>query len=79
MSDSSNELETHDIYLAAYFLISGCKMMRRRKQGNRVYFVFTNPAGSMQDLREAFFSGQAKVAAHQYSQQIIAVKQLCFD
>ena len=77
--DPNEEFETHDIYLAAYLMISGCKMVRRRKQGNRVYFVFVNPAGSIKDLREAYFSGQSKVAAHQYSQTIIAVKNLCYE
>ena len=79
MDIEDKELETHDIYLAAFFMLAGCKMLRRRKQANRVYFVFVNPAGSMQELRESFFSGEAKVPAHQYSQMIIACKQLCFE
>lgn len=79
MSEVDTEFETHDIYLAAYLKVSGCNMIRRRKQANRVYFVFTNPAGSIKDLREAFFSGQAKVQAHQYALEIVACKQLCFE
>jgi len=78
MSDET-EFETHDIYLAAYLKVSGCAMIRRRKQANRVYFIFTNTAGSIKDLREAYFSGQAKVAAHQYSTAIVSMKQLCFE
>jgi len=79
MSDTDNEFETHDIYLAAYLQVAGCTLIRRRKQANRVYFVFANPAGSIKDLREAFFSGQAKVSAHQYSTAIVSMKQLCFE
>ena len=76
---ADKEFETHDIYLAAYLKVSGCTLVRRRKQANRVYFVFVNPAGSILDLREAFFSGQGKVSAHQYSMEIVSVKQLCFE
>jgi hypothetical protein len=79
MDTEDKEFETHNIYLAAYFIVSGCKMVRKRKLGTRVYFVFTSSVGSVQELREAFFSGQAKVPAHQYSQQIIAMKNLCLD
>lgn len=79
MNTEDNEFETHDIYLAAYLKVSGCNLMRRRKQANRVYFVFENPAGSIKDLREAYFSGQSKVQAHQYAQAIVAMKQLCFE
>ena len=79
MDTEDKDFETHDIYLAAYLKVSGCMLARRRKQANRVYFVFTNPAGSIKDLREAFFSGQGKVSAHQYAMEIVSVKQLCFE
>jgi hypothetical protein len=59
------------MHLAAYLKVSGYQMVRRRKQANRVYFVFQNPDGSIKDLMEAFFSGQAKVQAHQFSQEIM--------
>ena len=75
----TNEYETDDIYLAAYFKICGCTMERRRKVGNKVLFVFTNPAGSIKDLREAFYSGKAKVDPHAFQQQIVAMKKLCFE
>jgi hypothetical protein len=76
---TEEELETHDIYLAAYLKMAACNLKRRRKQGPRVYFIFTNPGGSLSDLREGFYSGKAVVKAHEYSQSIIAMKQLCFD
>jgi hypothetical protein len=73
------EFETHDIYLAAYFKISGCKMLKRYKQGARWIFVFANPAGSMKDLRVAYYAGKGMVSAKQYADEIINMKQLCFD
>jgi hypothetical protein len=76
---TEEELETHDIYLAAYLRLASCNLKRRRRQGPRVYFVFTNLGGSLKDLREDFYSGKATVKAHEYSQAIIAMKQLCFD
>lgn len=74
-----DELETHDIYLAAYLKYAGCSLKNRRKQGPRVFFIFTNTGGSIKELREAFYSGKAVGKLHDYSQHIIAMKQLCFD
>jgi len=71
--------ETHDIYLAAYFKLSGCRMVERNRQGRRVIFVFENPGGTMREMREAYYSGQGKVVAKQFADEIIAMKQLCFD
>ena len=75
----SDEYETDDIYLAAYLQIAGCVMERRRKIGNKIMFVFSNKAGPVKDLREAYFSNKGTVLAYQYSQQVKAFKQLCFD
>jgi hypothetical protein len=69
------EYETHDIYLAAYLKVCGCTYKMRR-QGTRVFFMFTNPAGSVRDLRDAYYQGSSKVAPHQFAQEIIAMKQL---
>jgi hypothetical protein len=79
MNTEDIEFETPDIYLAAYLKVSGCNMIRRRKQANRIYFVFQNPAGSVKEMREAYFSGRAKVQANQFAQEIVAMKQLCFE
>lgn len=79
MPNQLPEFETADIYLAAYLKIAGCELQRRRRQGHRVYFVFTNAGGSMNDMREAFFSGRGKVSAHQYSREVMAFKEMCFD
>lgn len=73
------EYETHDIYLAAYFTVAGCQMVRRRRAGQRVFFVFRNPAGSMQDMREAYYSNRGTVPAARYAQEVMAMKQLCHE
>jgi len=78
MSDQE-EYETYDIYLAAYLMQAGCDMRRKRRQGNRVFFVFTNNGGSIKDLRDAFYSNQATVKAYDFSQKIKAMKELCFE
>jgi hypothetical protein len=74
-----DKYETHDIYLAAYFKISGCKMSNRYRQGRRWFFVFENPGGTMRDMREAYYSGNGQVTAKQFADEIIAMKQLCFE
>jgi len=71
------EYETHDIYLAAYLKICGCTF-RQRRQGPRMFFIFTNPAGEVKGLRDAYYQGTAKVSPHQFAQEVIAMKQLCF-
>lgn len=73
------EYETDDIYLAAYFMVASCTLKDRRKRGNKVLFVFTNPAGSMQEVRQAYYSGTASVKPHEYAQRLIACKSLCFE
>lgn len=74
-----DEVETNDIYFAAYLIVSGCTMIRKRQQGPRRYFVFTNPGGSLTELRDGYYANSATVKANQYAQQIISMKQLCFD
>jgi hypothetical protein len=79
MDKPEGEFETHDIYLAAYLGLAGCKFERKRKEGRRVFFIFTNPAGSIQELRDAYYSGTAQVPAFRYAQEILGKKQQCFD
>ena len=76
--DPEPEFETHDIYLAAYLKVSGCDMIRRRRQGPRVYFVFKNPAGSVMEMRQAYYSGEGQVVANTFARAVISFKQLCF-
>lgn len=70
--------ETNDIYLAAYLSEAGCELKGRRKQGHRIFFIFTNVAGSIAALREDFFSGRGKVVASKYAASVKRMKELCF-
>jgi hypothetical protein len=79
MDTDNKEYETHDIYLASYLKISGCQLIRRRRQGQRVHFVFINPGGSISTMREAYYSGQGMVAAVAFSNELKAMKEMCFD
>jgi hypothetical protein len=73
------EFECHDIYLAAYLSLSSCKLIRRRRQGQRVYFVFTNPGGSVTAMREAYYSGSGVVVANEFANAIKNAKEMLFD
>jgi hypothetical protein len=75
---ADNELETHDIYFASFLIICSCELVRQRRQGQRVYFIFKNIGGSMGDLKNSYYSNQAKVNAYQFSQQISATKKLLY-
>lgn len=79
MSYHEEEFETSDIYLAAFLRLSGCTLVRRRKQGSRVLFIFTNPGGSVKDLREAYFMGSANVSASKFATEIKNFKELCYE
>jgi len=78
MSDLETDFETNDIYYAAYLMVSGCSLASQRRQGTRVYFMFKNPIGSFRELRNAYYTGTARVNPHEFSQKIMAVKALCF-
>lgn len=79
MSDEKETMVVNDIYLAAYLSLAGCKLVRRYREGRRVQFEFSNPAGSIRALRDAFYSNEAMVPAFRYSQEIIGKKQQLFD
>ncbi len=77
--NTQDQYETDDIYLASFFLVCNCVLEKRRKVGNKVYFVFSNPAGSIKTLREDYYSGKAMVRANVYAQCLINTKKLLFD
>ncbi len=79
MNETEKEYETHDIYLAAYFKVCGCALVRQRRQGPRKFFVFTNVGGTMAGVREDYFAGRGRVDPYAYAQQVVAFKQMCFE
>jgi hypothetical protein len=76
MEVNDKEFESSDIYLSAYLKVCGCTFKQRRS-GSRVFFIFSNTAASIKELREAYYQGTARVSPHQFSQEIMAFKQLC--
>lgn len=76
MPHEEESFECHDIYLAAYLSEAGCELKGRRKQGHRVFLIFSNVGGSIKTLREDFFSGRAKVTACKFADSIKKMKEL---
>lgn len=78
-SDDSG-YQTCDLYLAAFFLSAGSKMIRssRDLRTKRVYFVFEkNPI--MVQLKLSYFSREAKVDALTFADNIKSLKSLCHN
>jgi len=72
--------QTCDLYLAAFFLSTGCKMVRssRDLKTKRVYFVFEkNPL--MNELKVKYFSREAKVDALTFADNVKSLKSLCHN
>ena len=78
-SDDSG-YQTCDLYLAAFFLLAGSKMVKssRDAKTRRVYFVFEkNPI--MLDLKLSYFSREAKIDALTFADNIKSLKSLCHN
>ena len=78
--DSENGYQTCDLYLAAFFLSAGCRMVShdRDVKTKRVYFIFEkNPI--LQELKVNYFSRQAKVEALTFADNIKSLKSLCHN
>ena len=72
--------QTCDLYLAAFFISIGCKMIKsfRDQSSKRVYFIFEK--GSMiSELKMKFFSREAKVDALTFADNIKSLKSLCHN
>jgi hypothetical protein len=80
MFDNDSGYQTCDLYLAAFFLSAGCKMIRSSRdfKTKRVYFVFEkNPI--MVELKLNYFSRQAKIDALTFADNIKSLKSLCHN
>jgi Domain of unknown function (DUF5659) len=78
--DDESGYQTCDLYLAAFFLSAGCKMVSssRDPKTKRVYFVFEkNPI--MMELKLKYFSREAKVDALTFADNIKSLKSLCHN
>jgi len=78
--DGEKGFETCDLYLAAFFMSAGCRMLSayREQKTKRVYFCFEKTPILM-DLRLNYFSREAKVPAATYADNIKSLKSLCHN
>lgn len=78
--DAGDSYATCDLYLAAFFLAAGCKMVKsdRDPKNRRVYFQFER-SPLIQDLKVQYFSREAKVEALTFADNIKSLKSLCHN
>lgn len=74
---TSDVYKTPDLYFAAYLKVAGCPMPRTEREGKRVFFCFDMSASSLDELKGGYFSGQSKVPALGYANEIKNLKALC--
>jgi len=80
MFDSDSGYQTCDLYLAAFFVSAGCKMIdsKRNKSSKRVYFLFEkNPV--VNELKLKYFSREAKIDALTFADNVKSLKSLCHN
>jgi hypothetical protein len=78
--DGESGYQTCDLYLAAFFLSAGSRMVKheRDNKSKRVYFFFEkNPM--LNELKVNYFSRQAKVDALTFADNIKSLKSLCHN
>ena len=78
--DDGDGFSSCDLYLAAFMLSAGCKMVKstRDSKTKRVYFIFEkNPI--MLELKLKYFSREAKVDALTFADNIKSLKSLCHN
>lgn len=77
---SDLEYQTCDLYLAAFFVSAGCKMVNqfRDKGSKRVYFVFEKN-DIITDLRLKYFKRDAKIDALTFGDNVKSLKSLCHN
>jgi hypothetical protein len=80
MFDNEDGFQTCDLYLAAFFISAGNKMIGSSRDATtkRVYFLFEkNPI--LLELKLKYFSREAKVDALTYADNIKSLKSLCHN
>jgi hypothetical protein len=78
--NSDSGYTTCDLYLAAFFLSAGSRMVKHERdvKSKRVYFFFEkNPM--LNELKVNYFSRQAKVDALTFADNIKSLKSLCHN
>lgn len=75
MTDTEDR-ETDDIYLAAFYSLFGAEMVSRRRNGIKVWFMFRG--SHMAELYEDYYLNRRMVEPCTYSDRIKMYKHLCF-
>ena len=68
--------KTCDLYLAAFFATSGCKIKSTSRDQKKVYFFFDS-TDIIEKLKSAYFLRQGNVDALSYADNIKSLKSLC--
>lgn len=68
--------KTCDLYLAALFASSGCKIKSTARDQRKVYFYFEN-TDVVEKLKAAYFLRQCPVDALTYADNVKSLKSLC--
>jgi len=78
--DSDSGYQTCDLYIAAFFVSAGCRMIKsfREQKTKRVHFVFEKNS-TILDLKLKYFSREAKIDALTFADNIKSLKSLCHN
>jgi hypothetical protein len=78
--DTDQGYQSCDLYLSAFFMSAGCKIINsyRDQRSKRVYFVFEKNS-LMLDLKIQYYSREAKVCALTYADNVKCLKSLCHN
>ena len=68
--------KTCDLYLAAFFATSGCKITATTRDKKKVYFYFDTPE-IINKLKSSYFLRQGTVDALSYADNVKSLKSLC--
>lgn len=80
MYDVETGYQTCDLYLAAFFLSAGFKMVKsaRDQKSKRVYFVFEKNS-MLEEMKLKYFSREAQVVALTFADNVKSLKSLCHN
>lgn len=78
MQLESSELQTKDLYEAAFLFAQGQKLIRLEKDGSIYWFVFGNDNFTAEQLRNLYWSGEGLVSGRSYAEAIRSLKDRLF-
>jgi hypothetical protein len=73
-----DEIQTPDIYFAAYLRVAGVSFLRKTNLEGRIYFIFEKPE-IFTDLKSQYYNRIASVPALTYADEIKNFKAMLYD